>query len=176
MKRESPRAPGMCGILRRFQDTRQHVTSCLFNDHPPIHHKARLVSRDEDDWDNNAKNNGGGPPPTKKDKKSLASFFKISTASATVPNSIPLLLIEAELSAYMQSSTIDNEEDPPSVVENSQSQLSPLSNMARKYLCIQATALPQRLFSAFRQHCGVCERSCLKPDLVNKLVFLAKNL
>ncbi|KAK0132988.1 Zinc finger BED domain-containing protein 1 [Merluccius polli] len=114
---------------------------------------------------------GGGPPPTKKAKKSLASFFKISTASATVPID-PTAVIEAELSAYMQSSTIDNEEDPLLWWRTHKVNFPRLSNMARKYL---PPALPQRLFSASGNIVS-CERSCLKPDMVNKLVFLAKNL
>ncbi|KAK0152770.1 Zinc finger BED domain-containing protein 1 [Merluccius polli] len=87
---------------------------------------------------------GGGPPP-KKAKKSLASFFKISTASATVPID-PTAVIEAELSAYMQSSTIDNEEDPLLWWRTHKVNFPRLSNMARKYLCIQATSSPSETF------------------------------
>ena len=75
------------------------------------------------------------PPPTKKAKKSLASFLKRSTISATVPID-PTAAIEAE----------------------------------------QATSSPsERIFSASGNIVS-CERSCLKHNMVNKLVFLAKNL
>ncbi|KAI2645977.1 E3 SUMO-protein ligase ZBED1 [Labeo rohita] len=111
-------------------------------------------------------------PPTKKAKKSLGSFFKRSTASATVPID-PTAAIEAELSAYIQSPTIDNDEDPLLWWRLTHKVNFPrLSNMARKYLCMQATSSPsERIFSIVS-----CQRSCLKPDMVNKLVFLAKNL
>ena len=116
------------------------------------------------------------PPPTKKAKKSLGSFFKRSTASATVPID-PTAAIEAELSAYMQSPTIDNDEDPLLWWRLTHKVNFPrLSNMARKYLCMQATSSPsERIFSASGNNVS-CQRSCLKPDMVNKLVFLAKNL
>ncbi len=115
------------------------------------------------------------PPPTKKAKKSLASFFKRSTASATVPID-PTAAIEAELSVYMQSSTTDNEEDPLLWWRTHKVNFPRLSNMARKYLCMQATSSPsERIFSASGNIMS-CERSRLKPDMVNKLVFLAKNL
>lgn len=115
------------------------------------------------------------PPPTKKTKKSLASFFKSSTASATAPVD-PTAAIDAELNSYLLSSTLDNEEDPLLWWKTHKINFPRLSNMARKYLCVPATSSPsERLFSTGGNIVS-CERSCLKPEMVNKLVFLAKNL
>ena len=112
-------------------------------------------------------------PPTKKARKSLASYFKRSPATVPVD---PCAAIKAELGAYMQSSTIDSEDDPLLWWRAHKTNFPRLSNLARKYLCMQATSSPsERIFSSEGNMIS-CERSCLKPDMVNKLVFLAKNL
>ncbi|XP_077359939.1 E3 SUMO-protein ligase ZBED1-like [Festucalex cinctus] len=113
------------------------------------------------------------PPPTKKAKKSFASFFQNFTV--TVPAD-PTTAMEAELSAYTQSPTINKENDPLMWWKTHKIYFPQLSKMAKKYLCVQATSSPsERIFSTSGNIVS-CERSCLKPDMVNKLVFLAKNL
>jgi len=51
-----------------------------------------------------------------------------------------------------------------------------LAELAKKYLCICASiAASERLFSISR-NIVTPKRSCLKPDKVNMLAFLSKNL
>lgn len=51
-----------------------------------------------------------------------------------------------------------------------------VSQLARKYLCIPATSAPsERVFST-GGNIVTCQRATLKPDKVDKLVFLATNL
>lgn len=51
-----------------------------------------------------------------------------------------------------------------------------LSRLARKYLCILATSVPtERAFSSAGNTVSA-KRSCLQPDSVEMLVFLAENL
>ncbi|XP_070814650.1 ADP-ribosylation factor-related protein 1 isoform X1 [Chaetodon trifascialis] len=113
-------------------------------------------------------------PPTKK-KKTLASFLKSPTASATASVD-PTATIEAELNSYLLAKPLDMDEDPLLWWKKYQENYPRLIDMARKYLCVPATSSPsERVFSAGGNIVS-CERSCLAPDMVNKLVFLAKNL
>ncbi|CAM4455072.1 unnamed protein product [Leuciscus chuanchicus] len=108
----------------------------------------------------------------KKKKKGLSSFFK---ATVTPPQQQDQA-IASELQSYLQREILDAEEDPLKWWMESQRLYPRLSNLARKYLCIPATSSSsERVFST----CGnivTCLRSSLKPDHVNRLVFLAKNL
>lgn len=117
-------------------------------------------------------------PPSateKRARKSLGSFFKV----APVPSSSSVHLaqaVEAELNSYLLSPTIDSEADPLAWWRLHQVSYPKLSKLARKYLCIPATSSPsERLFST-SGNVVTCQRTCLKPNKVNMLVFLAKNL
>uniref|UniRef100_A0A0K2TA40 Zinc finger BED domaincontaining protein 1like [Maylandia zebra] n=1 Tax=Lepeophtheirus salmonis TaxID=72036 RepID=A0A0K2TA40_LEPSM len=114
-------------------------------------------------------------PPTKKAKKSLASFFKRTTTSASMTID-PTNAIESELSVYMQSSTIDTEENPLLWWRIQKINFPRLSIMARKYLCVQATSSPSERILSTSENIVSDEKSCLNPDMVNKLAFLAKNM
>ena len=57
-----------------------------------------------------------------------------------------------------------------------QSQLPHIASLARKYLCIPSKSVPsERAFSCTGNIVNV-KRSCLLPENVNKLTFLANNL
>ena len=57
-----------------------------------------------------------------------------------------------------------------------QSQLPHIASLARKYLCIPSTFVPsEKAFSCTGNIVNV-KRSCLLPENVNKLTFLANNL
>ncbi|KAK0156302.1 Zinc finger BED domain-containing protein 1 [Merluccius polli] len=119
----------------------------------------------------------GGAP---KKKKALGSFFKLVT-EGTAQRSAALQpdqdrAIASELQSYFQAGTLDTEADPLEWWKMSQNFYPWLSNLARKYLCIPATsASSERVFST-GGNVVTCLRSSLKPDQVNRLVFLAKNL
>lgn len=85
--------------------------------------------------------------------------------------------IEAEISLYVATPPLpDKSIDPLHWWQQNNSVYPNLSHLARRYLCIQGTSVAsERVFS----HAGyiVNDRRCsLKPDLVNKLVFLNRNL
>lgn len=119
----------------------------------------------------------GGAP---KKKKALGSFFKPVT-QGTAPRSAVLQpdqdkAIAFELQSYLQAGTLDTEADPLKWWKVSQKFYPRLSNLARKYLCIPATsASSERVFSK-GGNVFTCLRSSLKPEQVNRLVLLAKNL
>ncbi|XP_039679163.1 E3 SUMO-protein ligase ZBED1-like [Perca fluviatilis] len=109
----------------------------------------------------------------KKKKKGLGSFFKVTTVT---PPQQQHQAIASELHSYLQREILDAEEDPLKWWTESQRLYPRLSNLARKYLCIPATSSSsERVFST-SGNIVTCLRSSLKPDHVNRLVFLAKNL
>ncbi|KAK3525164.1 hypothetical protein QTP86_019545, partial [Hemibagrus guttatus] len=114
------------------------------------------------------------PPVGKKARKSLGSFFKMTSAMPAA-----LLLEEAiasEFNSYLLSPSIDSEEDPLKWWRFHQINFPRMSRVAQKYLCIPTTSSPsERVFST-GGNVVTCHRSCLKPEMVDMLVFLAKNL
>ena len=67
-------------------------------------------------------------------------------------------------------------EEPSMLVERECLSYPILSHLARKYLAISATSVPsERAFSSAGNIVSV-KRSCLQPESVNMLVFLAENL
>lgn len=113
-------------------------------------------------------------PQAKKAKKSLGSFFKqreTGDSSLTLKDAL-----EAELNTYLLTPPIDKEEDPLAWWKVHKLSFPRLARLARKYLCIPATSSPsERLFST-SGNIVTCQRTCLKPAKVDRLVFLAKNL
>ncbi|XP_061571822.1 E3 SUMO-protein ligase ZBED1-like [Cololabis saira] len=106
--------------------------------------------------------------------KSLGSFFKTAaTPSATISQRER---IEKELSAYLQSEIVDSEANPLQWWNNHEEMFPNLKNVAKKYLCVPATSSPsERVFST-SGNIVTCHRASLKPDAVDRLVFLAQNL
>lgn len=114
----------------------------------------------------------------KKMKRSLGSFFK-KACSQSQPCPAALSdrdAIEVEIKGYLQSLQVDGETNPLEWWRLHQANFPRVANLAKKYLCIPATSAPsERAFST----CGniiTCHRSALKPETVDKLVFLANNL
>ncbi|XP_056445916.1 E3 SUMO-protein ligase ZBED1-like isoform X2 [Gadus chalcogrammus] len=112
-----------------------------------------------------------------KKKKTLGSFFK--TTEGTTPRPSPeqqQQAIASELQSYLQSGNLDTEEDPLSWWREHQRLYPRLAKLAKKYLCIPATSSPsERVFST-GGNLVTCLRSSLMPEIVDRLVFLAKNL
>lgn len=107
-------------------------------------------------------------PQAKKAKKSLGSFFKSlqSRAEAAGASSLtPRESVEAELKNYLLTPCIDKDEDALAWWKTYQVNFPRLAKLARKYLCISTSG-----------NIVTCQHSCLKPAMVDKLVFLAKNL
>ena len=112
----------------------------------------------------------------KERKKGLGSLFKVATDNAAGTTTPPQqdLAITLEIQPYFQMETLDPEEDPLTWWRDTQMMFPHLSKLARKYLCIPATSSSsERVFSTSGNIVS-CLRSTLKPDHVNRLVFLAK--
>ncbi|XP_076734617.1 E3 SUMO-protein ligase ZBED1-like [Maylandia zebra] len=111
---------------------------------------------------------------TAKKKRSLASFFQHSTATNT--GFTKREAIENEFSSYLLSVCVESDADPLKWWKEHEVAFPALSLLAKKYLCAPATSSPsERIFSC-SGNIVTCHRASLKPDNVDRLVFLAQNL
>ncbi|KAG1960983.1 zinc finger BED domain-containing protein 1-like [Pimephales promelas] len=120
--------------------------------------------------------------PHKKVKKSLASFLKasgVASASAAVSGSTSFSLkeaIEGELKGYVSIPNAESEMNPLEWWKAHEANFPRVSQLAKKYLCIPATSAPSERAFSTGGNIVTCQRATLKPDKVNQLVFLSKNL
>ena len=115
------------------------------------------------------------PPPVK--KRNLGSLFKNKEQDQ---EQMPVLSVEqrilVELEGYEKASLLDTEEDPLQWWKVQSHSYPILSKFAKKYLAVCATsAASERLFSTSGKIVSPL-RASLKPEKVDMLVFLAKNL
>ncbi len=111
---------------------------------------------------------------SKKVKRSLGSFFKkASDGTAALADREA---IEVELKSYLQTMQVDGETDPLDWWQLHQANFPRVARLAQKYLCIPATSAPSERAFSFGGNIVTCHRSLLKPETVDKLVFLANNL
>lgn len=119
------------------------------------------------------------PPPAKKTKRSLASFFSnrpTTTISTNTEGLSAQQAVERELGNYLLSPDADNDSNPLDWWKVYQKNFPRVSQLTQHYLCIQATSSPsERVFST-GGNIVTCKRASLKPDNVDQLVFLARNL
>ncbi|XP_008290990.1 zinc finger BED domain-containing protein 1-like isoform X2 [Stegastes partitus] len=134
-----------------------------------------MVMEDSPDLDNS-------PPAAKAKKKTLASFFQNSTCMPSTTSTPTTFLVQCrdavttELTTYTYMPAVVPEEDPLKWWKHHKINFPLLSKLAQKYLCIQATSsASERAFSASGNVVSA-HRSCLKPEKVDMLVFLSKNL
>ncbi len=116
-----------------------------------------------------------GVEPQVKRKKTLASLLKRKAGTATANLTIPEKVV-TELATYAQDSPINTEQDPLVWWKDNESRFPLLAKVAKKYLCMCATSCAsERVFSTMGK-IVTPTRSHLKPEMVNMLSFLAKNM
>lgn len=113
-------------------------------------------------------------PPAKKRK--LSSWLKEAKGTGVV---IPLTAdqrAQKEISDYLSAPSLDSDANPLGWWYTHAVDFPIMANVARKYLCVCASSsVSERVFSTSGQI--VTKRcSALKPEKVNMLVFLARNL
>ncbi|CAI5682842.1 unnamed protein product [Oreochromis niloticus] len=111
---------------------------------------------------------------TAKKKRSLASFFQHSTATNT--GFTKREAIENEFSSYLLSVCVESDADPLKWWKEHEVAYPALSRLAKKYLCVPATSSPSERTFSCSGNIVTCHRASLKPDTVDRLVFLAQNL
>ncbi|XP_022073035.2 E3 SUMO-protein ligase ZBED1-like [Acanthochromis polyacanthus] len=111
-------------------------------------------------------------PPKK--KMTLGAFFKNSAPSTPHPES-EKRKIETELATYLLIPDIEPDTDPLEWWKQHQPNFPSLSLLAKKYLSIPATSAPSERVFSVGGGIVTCNRACLKPEVVDRLIFLAKN-
>ncbi|KAK6167191.1 hypothetical protein SNE40_021284 [Patella caerulea] len=116
-------------------------------------------------------------PPQPAKKLRLGNLFKRRDSLHDTDISLTdAEVIDNELKRYLALPNTDYESNPLEWWKENYSFFPKLSPLVRKYLCIPATSCPsERLFSTSGNIVS-CKRTCLNPDKVNQLVFLARNL
>ncbi|XP_039901550.1 E3 SUMO-protein ligase ZBED1-like [Simochromis diagramma] len=113
-------------------------------------------------------------PTQKKQRKSLGSFFKKSHPTST--GLTEKETVEKELEKYLLAPDADSEMDPLEWWKINDRSFPRVSCLAKRYLCIPATSSPsERVFST-GVNIVTCHRAALKPEAVDRLVFLSHNL
>ena len=110
-------------------------------------------------------------PPRK--KKRLAEIFKKPSSSHKLRAED---IAAGEIDQYIHSPCAEVDSNPLEWWKTHYVDYSHLACLAKKYLCIPATSVAsERLFST-SGNIVTDKRCCLKPERVNMLTFLAKNL
>ncbi|XP_072560454.1 E3 SUMO-protein ligase ZBED1-like isoform X1 [Paramormyrops kingsleyae] len=122
------------------------------------------------------KGDGADATPAKLQKKTLGSFFKSYTKSAATSGLTEQQAIETELNSYLQAPDADSETNPLVWWKINAATFPRVSLLAKRYLCIPATSSPSERAFSTGGNIVCCNRAALKPDTVDRLVFLAKNL
>lgn len=111
----------------------------------------------------------------KRMKRSLGSFFK--KESIPGPAALPdREAIDIELQSYLQALEVDGEANPLDWWRLHEANFPRVASLARRYLCIPATSAPSERAFSTGGNIVTCHRAVLKPENVDRLVFLAKNL
>ena len=84
--------------------------------------------------------------------------------------------VSKELDRYLQAPQQDSTEDPLDWWKANAVSYPALSRLSKKYLCISATSSSSENLFSTAGNVVTKKRSMLKPEKVDMLVFLAKNL
>uniref|UniRef100_A0AAR2J935 BED-type domain-containing protein n=1 Tax=Pygocentrus nattereri TaxID=42514 RepID=A0AAR2J935_PYGNA len=112
--------------------------------------------------------------PAKKTQKSFSSYFK-KLQEFKEGESLHTI-IEKEIKSYLMIPEVDSDVNPLDWWKTQEVNFPRLGKLAKKYLCIPASSSPsERVFST-GGNIITCNRAALKPDAVDRLVFLSHNL
>lgn len=115
-----------------------------------------------------------GPKPKK--KRTLGSLFKPKGQENTESPTSVREKVQCEIATYLKVPKLDTESDPLEWWKLNESAYPGLTKVAKKYLVVPATSAPsERLFSKSGKIVNEI-RASLKPDKVEMLTFLARNI
>ena len=111
-------------------------------------------------------------------KRKLSSWLKEATEaqlSSSTPQS-PEQRVKKEIEDYIKLPLLDAESDPLQWWKVHMAVLPTMVNLARKYLSVCASSSASKRIFSCSGNIVSKKQTLLKPDKVNMLVFLAKNL
>ncbi|XP_019900657.1 zinc finger BED domain-containing protein 1-like [Esox lucius] len=111
---------------------------------------------------------GGDDYKAKKTKKYFGSYFKKHKAGG---EEALATAIEKEVKSFLLIPEVDSDVNPLDWWKSQEVHFPRLGKIAKKYLC----SPPERTFST-GENDVTCHQAALKPDTVDRLVFLAHNL
>ena len=118
---------------------------------------------------------GGFQQSPKRPQKSVVTLGKILRNQSSSSSNLSLTeRIDKELDYYTHSPTIETDCCPLSWWKDEQKRLPLLLKVARKYLCICATSISSERIVSTGGNIVSDNRTCLKPHMVDHLVFLSK--
>lgn len=112
----------------------------------------------------------------KRSKRSLGSFFKKASTQPGLAALTDREAIEIELKGYLQALDVEGKADPLEWWRLHQANFPRVASLAKKKLCIPATSAPSKRAFSTSGNIVTFHRSDLKPETMDKLVFLANNL
>ena len=118
---------------------------------------------------------GMAAPPSKK-AKGVSKVLGRCLGSGLSVELTPRQRIKQELDQYLSHPQLDVEASPLDWWKIEAVRYPVVAKLARKYLCLCATSVAaERVFSC-GGHIVSDKRTCLKPERVDNLVFLALNM
>lgn len=141
---------------------------------------TRKRTLEEEDSSPIEDNHSPSPPsPPKKARSLLVSLLGQSftdTEGTIEPKKTPYAKAEEEMEKYCKAPPLPLTEDPLNWWREHEVMFPLLSRLSKQYLCIPGTSVSaERVFSTAGD-VVTAKRSALKPDHVDQLVFLQKNL
>uniref|UniRef100_A0A1A7WX42 HAT C-terminal dimerisation domain-containing protein n=2 Tax=Iconisemion striatum TaxID=60296 RepID=A0A1A7WX42_9TELE len=112
----------------------------------------------------------------KRSKRTPSSFFKKASAQPGLATLTNREVIEIELKSYLQALDVEGEVDPLEWWQLHQANFPRVASLAKKYLSIPAMSAPSDRAFSTSGNIVKYHRYALKPETVDKLVFLANNL
>ena len=111
-------------------------------------------------------------------RRKLSSWLKEATQvlSTSVRPQTAEQKVNSQVEDYLKRNIIDPETNPLKWWSAHEVDFPVISKLAKKYLCICASSSPSERVFSVSGHIVSKKRNALKPDKVNMLVFLAKNL
>lgn len=114
------------------------------------------------------------PPTQMKQRKKLGSFFKKLHRTSTELSDKET--VEKEFEKYLLAQDADSEMDPLKWWKIHEKSFPGISFLSKCYLCILETSTHSKKVFSTGGNIVTCNRAALKPEAVDRLIFLAQNL
>ncbi|KAJ8354691.1 hypothetical protein SKAU_G00222580 [Synaphobranchus kaupii] len=162
-------------IREKEEDGREGQAAIWVKEEDGREGQAAIWVKEEEDWREPGREDTSAEQPPAKKMRTLGSLLGKRATAAAAAQSVEEQA-KGEIGAYLMEPVIEGDADPLQWWQLNEQRYPLLSPLARKYLCTCATSTPpERLFNE-AGNIVLSSREQLKPDKVDMLVFLARNL